>query len=395
MSLTPLAVVAVTSLAAWVYLAVFHGRFWRADQRLDAALPRPESWPAVAIVIPARNEAATIGRAVSSLLAQDYAGALALVVVDDGSRDGTAQAARSAAQAARGHSGRLTVVTGRPLADGWTGKLWALSQGVEAAASLLPDARYVLLTDADIEFDPAEMSRLVAKAEAEGLDLVSLMVRLNCTGGWGRLLIPAFVFFFQMLYPFPRVNDPARRIAAAAGGCMLVRRDALARAGGFEVIRHHLIDDCALARAIKRGGPIWLGLAGGTTSMRVYRGLGGIWDMVARTAFVQLGESLAVLAGAVAGMALVYVAPPVAAVAGVWSADGLAALAGTAAWALMALCYRPTLGDYGGSGWRAALLPLAALFYCAMTVDSARRSMAGHGATWKGRSYPRGTGKGR
>ncbi len=176
---------------------------------------------------------------------------------------------------------------------------------------------------------------------------------------------------------------------------MLARRDALARAGGVKAIRHRVIDDCALARAIKGCGPIWLGLAGGTASLRVYTGLGGIWDMVARTAFVQLGESLAPLAAAVAGMALVYVAPPVAAVAGVWSGDGLAALAGTAAWALIALCYRPTLGDYGGSGWRAALLPLAALFYCAMTVDSARRSMAGHGATWKGRSNPRGTGKGR
>jgi len=395
MSLTPLAVVAMAALAAWVYLAVFHGRFWRADQRLDAASPRPESWPAVAIVIPARNEAVTIGRAVSSLLAQDYAGAVALVVVDDGSRDGTAQAARVSAQAARGHPGRLTVVTGRPLREGWTGKLWAMSQGVDAAAKLLPAARYVLLTDADIEFDPAEMSRLVAKAEAEGLDLVSLMVRLDCTGGWERLLIPAFVFLFQMLYPFPQVNDPARRIAAAAGGCMLVRRDVLARAGGLQAIRHHVIDDCALARAIKRGGPIWLGLAGGTRSLRAYRGLGGIWDMVVRTAFVQLGESLAVLAGVVAAIALVYVAPPVAAVAGIWSGDGLAALAGTAAWALMALCYRPTLGDYGGSGWRAALLPLAALFYCFMTVDSARRSMAGHGPMWKGRFYPRGTGKGR
>ena len=387
MSLTPLAVVAMATLAAWVYLAVFHGRFWRADQILDDAVPRLDSWPAVAVVIPARDEAATIGRCVSSLLAQDYGGALALVVVDDGSSDGTAQAAQAAAQAAMGEPGRLTVVTGRALEPGWTGKLWAMSQGIDAAAKLLPAAPYVLLTDADIEFDPAELSRLVAKAEAQRLDLVSLMVRLDCTGGWERLLIPAFVFLFQMLYPFPWVNHPARRIAAAAGGCMLVRRDALARAGGVEAIRHHVIDDCALARAIKRFGPIWLGLAGATRSLRVYRGLGGIWDMVVRTAFVQLGESLAVLAGAVAGFALVYVAPPVAAAAGIWSGDGLAAVAGTAAWALMALCYRPTLGDYGGSGWRAALLPLAALFYCAMTVDSARRSMAGHGAMWKGRSY--------
>ena len=213
-----------------------------------------------------------------------------LVVVDDGSRDGTAQAARVSAQAARGHPGRLTVVTGRPLREGWTGKLWAMSQGVDAAAKLLPAARYVLLTDADIEFDPAEMSRLVAKAEAEGLDLVSLMVRLDCTGGWERLLIPAFVFLFQMLYPFPRVNDPARRTAAAAaGGCMLVRREALERIGGMQSICDRVIDDCALAQAIKCDGPIWLGLATGTGSGRLLREL-----MVV----VQLALAIVLLVGA-------------------------------------------------------------------------------------------------
>jgi hopene-associated glycosyltransferase HpnB len=389
MTLSPLALVAVASLAAWIYLALFHGRFWHADQKLGNGLPRRATWPAVAVVIPARNEATTIGRAVGSLLAQDYGGATALIVVDDASGDGTAQVAAEAAKAEAGEplAGRVTVVAGRALEPGWTGKLWAVAQGIEAAAEILPGARYVLLTDADIEHDQANLTRLVAKAEAGGLDLVSLMVRLNCTGAWERLLIPAFVFFFQKLYPFPLVNDPARRIAAAAGGCMLVRSAALARIGGIQAIRGQVIDDCALARAIKRGGPIWLGLADKTGSVRAYAGLGGIWDMVTRTAFVQLGRSLAVLGLAVAGMALVYGAPPLCAVAGIWLGEVPAALAGTAAWAVMASCYMPTLRDYGLGVWRAALLPAAALFYCAMTLDSARRGISGRGAAWKGRNY--------
>ena len=391
MNLSPLAMAAAASLAAWIYLALFHGRFWHADQRLDDATPPCDSWPAVAVVIPARNEAATIGRAVASLLAQDYGGATALIVVDDCSEDGTAQAVKDAAgTAGAAETGRVTVVAGRALEAGWTGKPWAMSQGLKAAADILPDAPYVLLTDADIEHDVANLTRLVAKAEAGTLDLVSLMVRLDCTGGWERLLIPAFVFLFQMLYPFPRVNDPARRTAAAAGGCMLVRREALDRIGGMQSIRDRVIDDCALARAIKRNGPIWLGLATGTGSVRAHGGLGGIWDMVTRTAFVQLGRSLAVVGLAVAGMGLVYGAPPLCAVAGLWLGDGPAALAGAAGWALMALCYGPTLRDYGGGGvfgMRAAVLPVAALFYCAMTVDSARRGKIGGGAGWKGRNY--------
>ncbi len=378
-----LAAAALVGLAAWLYLVLFRGGFWRADQRLDARAPAPAAWPAVAAVIPARDEAAHVGSAVGALLAQDYAGPLRVVVVDDASTDGTADAARSAAPGDR----RLDVIAGRPLAAGWTGKLWAVAQGLDHAGSVLPDARYVLLADADVALAPGELARLVATAEGEGLDLVSLMVRLNCTTPWERLLIPAFVFFFQKLYPFPAVNDPKRRTAAAAGGCMLVRRDALRRIGGIESIRDRVIDDCALAAAIKPGGPIRIALADETRSLRTYGGLGGIWHMVARTAFVQLDNSPARLAAAVLAMTLVYLAPPVAAVAGAAAGDGMALAAGAAGWAVMAHCYRPTLGGYGEPAWRALLLPAAALLYICMTVDSARRSLAGGGNKWKGRRY--------
>ncbi len=383
MTLTWGAAAALMALAAWLYLVLFRDRFWRADQRVDRRAPAPARWPAVVAVIPARDEAAHIGSSVASLLGQDYAGPFRVVVVDDSSADGTADAARRAAAG----DARLEVIAGRKLAPGWTGKLWAVAQGLEHAAALLPDARYVLLTDADVVHAPDGLSRLVATAEGGGMDLVSLMVRLNCSHPWERLLIPAFVFFFQMLYPFPAVNDPARRLAAAAGGCMLARRDALTRIGGVKSIRDRVIDDCALAAAIKRGGRIWLGLADDTRSLRAYDGLGGIWRMVARTAFVQLGNSLTLVAAAAIAMVLVYLAPPAAVIAGVVTGDGAALAAGAAGWALMALCYRPTLADYGEPAWRALLLPAAALLYTCMMADSARRSLIGGGNPWKGRRY--------
>ena len=386
MTLSWLAAAALLALAAWLYLLLFRGGFWCADQRLDRDAPAPAAWPAVAAVIPARDEAAHVGAAVGALLAQDYAGPLRVVVVDDASADGTADTARSAAPGDR----RLDVIAGRPLAAGWTGKLWAVAQGLDHAGSVLPDARYVLLADADVTLAPGELARLVATAEGAGLDLVSLMVRLDCTTPWERLLIPAFVFFFQKLYPFAAVNDPKRRTAAAAGGCMLVRRDALRRIGGLESIRDRVIDDCALAAAIKPGGRIRIALADETRSLRAYGGLGGIWRMVARTAFVQLDNSLVRLAVVVPAMTLVYLAPPAAAVGGAVAGDGMALAAGAAGWAVMALCYRPTLAGYGEPAWRALLLPAAALFYTCMTVDSARRSLAGGGNPWKGRRYGKG-----
>jgi len=330
----------------------------------------------VTAVIPARNEAATIGRTVGSLLAQDYPGELSVIVVDDNSDDGTAEAA--------GSDPRLRVIPGAPLADGWTGKLWAVSQGVREAGTA-PD--YLLLTDADIEHDPGNLKRLVYKAETDGRHLVSLMVKLRCESFWERLLIPAFVFFFQKLYPFPAVNDPNSRIAAAAGGCMLVRRETLEAAGGIDAIRSAVIDDCALARLIKKRGSIWLGLATRTRSLRAYDGLVEIWDMVARTAYVQLRHSPLALVGTLAGMAVIYLVPPLAFAVGTALRQGPLASAGMIAWLLMALAYAPTLALYGRFVAWALVLPVSAGLYTLMTLSSAMRHWRGRGAGWKGRHY--------
>ena len=368
--------------AAWLYLTFRHGRFWRGDQRLDQAVASPVEWPPVAIVIPARNEADVIGRAVASHMAQDYPGAFHVFVVDDRSTDATADSAREASD-----DMRLTVVTAPPLPDGWAGKVAAMAAGAVEAARRMPDARYVLFTDADIEHPADNLRRLVAKAEANRLDMTSLMVKLEVRTFWERLLIPAFVFFFQKLYPFPLVNDPGHSMAGAAGGCMLVRRTALERIGGMAAIKGEIIDDCALARAIKPGGPIWLGLSADARSLRPYGGLGGVWRMVARSAFNQLRYSTALLAGCVLGMLVLYVVPPLAALDGLFDNHAFLALLGVGAWAMMAACYKPTLDLYGRPVWEALLLPVAAIFYVLMTVDSARAHWAGRGGAWKGRTY--------
>ena len=371
---------AAASLLAWAVLLFRRGGFWRADQTLADPSSRRDAWPAVVAVVPARNEAATIGQTVTALRAQDYPGSLSVIVVDDDSDDATGEAAL--AGDGKGHD--LAVIRGRPLAAGWAGKPWAMSQGVRRAAEIAPEAAYILFTDADIVHDRRSLRRLVDRAERDGLDLVSLMVLLRCESPWERLLIPAFVFFFQKLYPFPWVNDGARATAAAAGGCMLVRRRALAAVGGMEAIRDRLIDDCALARIIKKRGSIWLGLSGSVRSMRSYDGLAGIWRMVARSAFEQLGYKVAGLVPTVAGMGLLYIAPPATVAIGALVGDAVGAAVGGLAWVLMARAYGPTLSLYGQARWRAALLPLAALFYALMTVDSVRR---GGASAWKGRAY--------
>ena len=379
---------AVTALVIWAGLLFCRGRFWFSDQHLSPPVAnlagRP--WPDVAAVIPARDEAPTIGRTVASLLAQDYPGRLDVFVVDDNSTDGTAEKAREAAEAA-GAGDRFHLVSGKPLADGWSGKLWAVSQGLAAARDGAPDAAYVLLTDADIDHDPANLRRLAAKAEMEKRDLVSLMVLLNCETPWERLLIPAFVFFFQKLFPFPWVNDPTDSTAAAAGGCMLVRRKALEDAGGIEAIRGRLIDDCALAALLKARGSIWLGLTREAISLRRYDDLAEIWRMVARTAYEQLGHSILALLGTLVGMALLYLVPPVAAVWGALVGEWDLAAAGAAGWGLMVMAYFPTLRLYGRPAWTGLALPLAGLLYTLMTTDSARRHWLGRGGGWKGRTY--------
>jgi hopene-associated glycosyltransferase HpnB len=376
--------VAVAAFAAWLYLVLGRGGFWRGREHDGALLPPGEDavaeWPRVVAVIPARDEAECVGTTIGSLLRQDYPGRFAIILVDDGSADGTAEAARCAATAA-GAADRLTVITGTDLPPGWTGKLWAMRQGVVEAERGPDPPDFLLFSDADIAYAPGVLRRLVAGATARGTVLTSLMVKLRCESAAERLLIPAFVFFFQKLYPFAFVNDPGRRMAAAAGGCMLLRRAALAGAGGLEAIRGALIDDCALGAIMKRQGPIWLGLTKDAESLRAYPGVSDIRRMVARSAYAELDHSPARLAGAVAGMVLVYLTPPLLTM----FATGAAQALGAGAWALMAFAYQPTLRLYRQNPLWGLALPAIAAIYTAFTVDSAVQHWQGRGGAWKGR----------
>ncbi len=370
-----LTAVGALALLVWAYLLLLHGGFWRT--RPEPA-PPGSATPPVAAIVPARDEAELVGFAVASLLQQRYAGPLTLILVDDHSSDGTQAVARAAAGDA---ADRLRLVAAKPLPQGWTGKLWAVQNGLDAVPELAPEARWLLLTDADIAHDSDSLAGLVARAEQGGYDLVSLMVRLRCESWAERALVPAFVFFFMMLYPFAWVSDPRRRIGGAAGGCMLVRRTALERIGGMAALRGALIDDCALGQALKRHGPIWLGLADRTRSLRVYGGFRDIWQMVSRSAYAQLRYSPLMLVGCILGMALVYLAPPLLALL----AAPPAAWLGLAAWAAMSLAFMPTLRYYRRSPAWAPALPLIALFYLAATLGSALDHRRGRGGSWKGR----------
>ncbi|MEL6468796.1 MAG: glycosyltransferase [Cyanobacteria bacterium J06623_4] len=381
------------SVVIWLYLLFFWGQFWRADQRLDTPLSLDadidiERWPAVAVVIPARNEAELIGKAVRSHLNQTYPGDLSIVLIDDQSTDQTSVIAAQVAQDL-GKSEALTILPGSPLPPGWTGKLWAMEQGYRFLQQHSPD--YILFTDADIEHTPQNTQQLITKAETEGLDLVSLMVQLRCQSFWEKQLIPAFVFFFQMLYPFPWVNNPNRKTAAAAGGCTFIRFSALNNIQGLQPIRHALIDDCALGTAIKANGSIWLGLSTTTRSLRKYPTLQNIWAMVTRSAYTQLNYSPWLLVGTVFGMALVYLLPPISVLLGLYLGAWPVTTMGLTGWLLMAISYRPTLQLYSGTFLQALGLPAVALLYTAMTLDSARQHWAGKGGTWKGRVYTEAT----
>jgi len=376
-------------LVIWFYLLAARGGFWLGRERDDDDAGRPlragepvaGSWPVIAAVIPARDEAEGVGQAVSSLLRQDYPGVFTVILVDDGSRDGTAQVALEAA-AALGAADRLTVVSGRPLPAGWTGKLWAQRQGVESAESLPQKPAYLLLTDADIVYRADVLASLMARAVRGDLVLASLMAKLRCESFAERMFVPAFIFFFQMLYPFSWANNRRRSTAAAAGGCMLVRFDALRAAGGIEAIRNALIDDCALAKLLKAQGPIWIGLTERVHSIRVYPAVQDIRRMVSRTAYAQLRYSPVLLAGTVAGLALTYLAP----VALAFLADGVPQFIGIFTWAAMALAFRPTLRFYRLSWLWAAALPVIAAVYMAFTLDSAYQHARGRGGMWKGRA---------
>ncbi|MET9375961.1 glycosyltransferase [Streptomyces sp. NPDC002992] len=387
--MSAIAWIAMGSLAAWGWLLLGQGFFWRTDQRLPASHARvePGSWPRVAIVVPARDEAEVLPLSLPSLLSQDYPGDAEVVLVDDGSTDGTGKLAGELA--ARYGGLPLTVASPGEPEHGWTGKLWALRHGIGLARARDPE--FLLLTDADIAHEPDSLRRLVAAAVGSDLDLVSQMARLRVASLWERLVVPAFVYFFAQLYPFRWINRRRRPLAtAAAGGCVLLRTETAERARVPESIRQAVIDDVSLARAVRRaGGRIWLGLAERVDSVRPYPRLADLWRMVSRSAYAQLRHNPLVLAGTVAGLAVVYLAPPVALLAGLADGDGVAAWAGGLAWAVMAGTYLPMLRYYRQPLWLALTLPFTALLYLLMTVDSAVQHYRGRGAAWKGRTYSR------
>jgi hopene-associated glycosyltransferase HpnB len=360
--------IALLSLCAWIYLFFAHGEFWRSRPQLSSATP--EAFPDVDVIVPARDEAETIQAAIASLLTQDYAGNFRVILVDDNSTDATAELAGSAA--------KLQIIRLDSKPAGWSGKLWALHEGI--AASRAP---IVLLTDADIMHRPAHLASLVAKLQDAQLDLLSEMVRLNCSSLAERMLVPAFVYFFQMLYPFARVNDPHSAVAAAAGGTILVRREALERIGGIETIKDALIDDVALAKAVKRGGPIFLAHSELAASIRRYPRVSDLWHMISRTAFTQLRYSTPLLLLTMAGLTVIWLVPPWEAIFG----SGWGFGCGLAACALAALSYMPTLRRYRRLKLWALTLPLIALFYMAATTASAVNYWRGKGASWKNRAY--------
>jgi hopene-associated glycosyltransferase HpnB len=429
-------VVILLSLATWIGLLTLRGQFWRTDQRLEVGETVLESLPTVCAVIPARNEADLLPTTVRSLLRQDYHGSFTVFLVDDHSTDGTPDIAEGVAHALN-KSQQLHIVSAQALPSGWTGKLWAIEQGIQAVETLhatsLEKPDYFLLTDADIEHDIANLRRLVAKAEKDNLDLVSVMVRLRCKSLWEQLLIPAFVFFFQKIYPFRWVNDPNNTTAAAAGGCILIRREALNRIGGIKTVRHALIDDCALASAVKRRererggggeggmgrqgelggqngssllsssqtstdainrvstfstGRIWLGLSTLTRSLRPYPSLNTIWDMVARTAYTQLNNSPLLLILTLVGMILIYIVPPLGIILGALMGNWGIAFTGLLTWLLMSLAYLPIIRFYKCPVWLVFCLSAIAFLYTLMTLDSALRHWQGRGGAWKGRVYP-------
>ena len=378
------------SLVIWIFLLLFWGQFWRVNHQLEANQDKDidnNTLPTVCVIIPARNEADVIPVSLRSLLLQDYPGNFTIFLVDDQSSDGTAHIAEGVAHNLD-KTPQLQIVTSTSLPPGWTGKLWAMEQGLQTASTLTPD--YFLLTDADIENDPSNLRRLVAKAEAQKLDLVSIMVRLRCQSFWEQLLIPAFVFFFQKLYPFSWVNNPKKATAAAAGGCILIHSEALNRIGGLQIIRQALIDDCSLAKAVKSThGKIWLGLSTLTYSLRPYDSLKTIWDMVARSAYTQLNYSPFLLIGSLLGMTLVYLLPPIAIIFGLVLGNWIITLISFIGYLLMTFAYFPIIRFYKCSPVFAFSLPIIAFLYTSMTIDSALQHWQGRGGAWKGRVYAR------
>ncbi|WP_036289048.1 glycosyltransferase [Methylocystis sp. ATCC 49242] len=379
--------IALAALAAGLYLIAFHGGFWRLTEHDRRFAPADATIPPgtrVVAIVPARDEADVIATSLRSLLRQDFPGRFDIVLVDDESADGTADVARACA-AAEGGADRLTVLSSRGPDRGWTGKLAAMHRGFDHVLALPEQPDFVLFCDADIAFEPPVLARLVAGAMARGTVLSSLMVKLRCESRVERWFVPAFIFFFQKLYPFTRVNDPRSKVAGAAGGVMLVRPEALARAGGLAAIRDALIDDCALGALMKTQGPIWLGLTDDVFSLRAYPSFADIERMVTRSAYAQLDYSPFQLLGAMAGMSVVYLAPPVLTIFGESPAREMTLVA----WLIMAQAYMPSLRFYGLSRMHAFALPAVAACYTWFTALSAWRHLRGRGGEWKGRYQAR------
>ena len=371
---------ALIVFAVWLYLTIARGAFWLVTTRDNGPVPRPQEWPSLVAIVPARDEADCVRESISSLLQQSYPGRLSIILVDDQSRDQTVATALDISQKLASAHG-FEIYRGGILRAGWTGKLWALQQGIDRVERTVQPPVYFLLTDADIVYAPGTLLSLVSRAQAEGLVLTSLMAKLRCESFAEHALLPAFVFFFRMLYPFSWVRDPKRITAAAAGGCVLVRRDALSMAGGIAAIREALIDDCALAQKLKSCGPISLELSDRVHSIRAYPEIGDIRRMVARSAYAQLGYSPVLLIGTVIGMAAIFLAPALFALLG----SGLAQIFGIASWFLMAIIFQPMLRFYQRSPLWGAAFPLIALVYVAFTLDSAYQYAMGRGGSWKGR----------
>jgi hopene-associated glycosyltransferase HpnB len=374
--------VGVISLVVWLYLLLGRGAFWRGAELIEAVgaeyeRRREGEWPHVTAIIPARDEAEVIGQSIASLMHQGYPGRFVVMVVDDQSSDGTA----SAAQRAAGGAGRLTVLDGQGPPAGWAGKVWAMRQGVAAADALTEPPDYLLFVDADIVLGDGLLRRLVAVAQANQAVLASVMVKLRCESPAERWLVPAFIFFFQMLYPFSWANDPRRKTAAAAGGCMLVRRQSLAEAGGLEALRGALIDDCALAALMKRRGRIRLSLTRRASSLRSYPTFADFGRMVARSAFAELRFSAVRLTIVMTAMGFVFLAPPLLVVL----SRGAPQAFGAAAWAIMGLAFAPTLRLYGRPVLTGLALPAVAAAYMLFTIQSAAQYWTGRGGLWKGR----------
>ena len=377
--------IAIASLIIWLILYLFWGQFWQSV-RLIPSNNKLEAYPNVWAIIPARDEADVIANSLSSVLKQDYPGLLSVVLVDDNSSDDTAKIAQETYNKLAINY-QLHIISGQPLPPGWKGKLWALEQGINyARQQATPD--YFILTDADIQHHNTNLTELISKAETDNLDLVSLMVLLRCQSFWEKFLIPAFVFFFQQLYPFKLANNPQSFVAAAAGGCILIKANTLEKIGGIASVKNALIDDCTLAKKVKSGGgKIWIGLTDKTISLRPYDSLKSIWDLVARTAFNQLNYSWLLLIGTIIGMALVYLVPPLAVIWGIATQNMSVLAIGAIACLIMSWAYLPTIRLYRLSPLWTLSLSAIAFLYGLMTIDSAIKHLRGKGGFWKGRVY--------